>query len=231
MIATTTAADPKISAPFFPQWKRDEAMTTKTPPGKCLLSCNKTIGEVDAILTCGHTYMEDRPPIIHQNLTVFKMATCMQVGPVWLDGQESMIATTTAADPVIIATFFPQWKGDEAITTKTHPGKCLLSCNKTIGDVDAIQTCGNTYMEDRPPMIHQNLTVLFHGGHPLPLCKSGCSERSSSEGEAILATKFKYIWTLLDLLEAVLPEYLSETATGAKHKTTTPSPAAASTAP
>ncbi|XP_052135697.1 uncharacterized protein LOC127754256 [Oryza glaberrima] len=144
---------------------------------------------------------------------------------------ESMIATTTAADPVIIATFFPQWKGDEAITTKTHPGKCLLSCNKTIGDVDAIQTCGNTYMEDRPPMIHQNLTVLFHGGHPLPLCKSGCPERSSSEGEAILATKFKYIWTLLDLLEAVLPEYLSETATGAKHKTTTPSPAAASTAP
>uniref|UniRef100_A0A0E0F371 Uncharacterized protein n=1 Tax=Oryza meridionalis TaxID=40149 RepID=A0A0E0F371_9ORYZ len=83
---------------------------------------------------------------------------------------ESMIATTTTADPVIIATFFPQWKGDEAITTKTPPGKCLLSYNKTIGDVDDIQTCGNTYMEDRPPMIHQNLTVLFHGGHPLPLC-------------------------------------------------------------
>uniref|UniRef100_A0A0E0MDD1 Pectinesterase inhibitor domain-containing protein n=1 Tax=Oryza punctata TaxID=4537 RepID=A0A0E0MDD1_ORYPU len=158
---------------------------------------------------------------------------------------ESMIATTTAADPVIIATFFPQWKGDEAITTKTPPGKCLLSCNKTIGDIDAIQTCGHTYMEDRPPMIHQNLTVLFHGGHPLPFCKSGCPDRSSSEGEAILATKFKYIWSLLDLMEAVLPEYLSETGTrtemtttnmssGAKHKTTIPSPditAAATTAP
>uniref|UniRef100_A0A0E0F377 Pectinesterase inhibitor domain-containing protein n=1 Tax=Oryza meridionalis TaxID=40149 RepID=A0A0E0F377_9ORYZ len=147
---------------------------------------------------------------------------------------ESMIATTTAADPVIIATFFPQWKGDEAITTKTPPGKCLLSCNKTIGEVDDILTCGNTYMEDRPPIIHQNLTILFHGGHPPPLCKSGCSDGSSSEGEALLATKFKYIWSLLDLMEAVLPEYLSKTASSAKHKTTIPSPditAAASTAP
>ncbi|KAF2909897.1 hypothetical protein DAI22_11g061200 [Oryza sativa Japonica Group] len=35
---------------------------------------------------------------------------------------ESMIATTTAANPANIATFFEQWKGDEAITTKTPPG-------------------------------------------------------------------------------------------------------------
>uniref|UniRef100_A0A0E0MDC7 Pectinesterase inhibitor domain-containing protein n=1 Tax=Oryza punctata TaxID=4537 RepID=A0A0E0MDC7_ORYPU len=145
---------------------------------------------------------------------------------------EAMIATTTAADPIIIATFFPQWKGDEVITTKTPPGKCLLSCNKTIGDVHDILVCGHTYMEDRPPIIHQNLTVLFHGGHPLPLCKSGCPDRSSSEGEAVLATKLNYIWTLLDLMEAVLPEYLSETGmttSGAKHKTMIPSPDVAAT--
>uniref|UniRef100_A0A0E0BGA8 Uncharacterized protein n=1 Tax=Oryza glumipatula TaxID=40148 RepID=A0A0E0BGA8_9ORYZ len=125
-------------------------------------------------------------------------------------------ATTTAADPKISAPFFPQWKRDEAITTKTPPGKCLLSCNKTIGEVDDILTCGNTYMEDRPPIIHHNLTVLFHGGHPPPLCKSGCPDGSSSEGETLLATKFKYIWSLLDLMEAVLPEYLSKTASSAK---------------
>uniref|UniRef100_A0A0E0MDC6 Uncharacterized protein n=1 Tax=Oryza punctata TaxID=4537 RepID=A0A0E0MDC6_ORYPU len=115
--------------------------------------------------------------------------------------------------------------------SKIPPGKCLLSCNKTIGIVDGILTCGNTYLEDRPPIIHQNLTMLFHGSHPLPLCKSGCADRSSSEGEALLATKFNNIWTLLDLMEAVLPEYLPETRTrtgmttsGAKHKTTIPSP-------
>ncbi|BAH95126.1 uncharacterized protein [Oryza sativa Japonica Group] len=144
---------------------------------------------------------------------------------------ESMIATTTAANPANIATFFEQWKGDEAITTKTPPGKCLLSCNKTIGEVNAILTCGHTYMEDRPPIIHQNLTVLFHGGHPPSLCKSGCLDGSSSEGEVLLATKFNYIWSLLDLMEAVLPEYLSETGTAT---TTVPSPdvaAAAAPAP
>uniref|UniRef100_A0A0E0MDD3 Pectinesterase inhibitor domain-containing protein n=1 Tax=Oryza punctata TaxID=4537 RepID=A0A0E0MDD3_ORYPU len=147
---------------------------------------------------------------------------------------EAMIATTAAAPPIVSTNFFKEKKADMTMF-KTPPGKCLLSCNKTIGDVDDILTCGNTYLEDRPPIIHQNLTVLFHGGHPLPLCKSGCPDKSSSEGEAVLATKFNYIWTLLDLMEAVLPKYLSETGTetttsGAKHKTTIPSPDVAATA-
>uniref|UniRef100_A0A0E0MDD2 Pectinesterase inhibitor domain-containing protein n=1 Tax=Oryza punctata TaxID=4537 RepID=A0A0E0MDD2_ORYPU len=143
---------------------------------------------------------------------------------------EAMIATTTVAPAIVSTNFFKEKKADMTMF-KTPPGKCLLSCNKTIGDVDDILTCGHTYMEDRPPIIHQNLTVLFHGGYPLPLCKSGCPDRSSSEGEAVLATKFNYIWTLLDLMEAVLPEYLSEETmtSGAKHKTMIPSPDVAAT--
>ncbi|XP_040382138.1 uncharacterized protein LOC121054962 [Oryza brachyantha] len=93
-------------------------------------------------------------------------------------------------------------KGEDA----TAPGKCLLSCNRTVNEVDAILKCGFIRLEDRPPIIHQNLTVLFHGGHQPPPCKSACPDRSSSNSEALLATKFHYIWSLLDLMEASLQE-------------------------
>uniref|UniRef100_A0A0E0R574 Pectinesterase catalytic domain-containing protein n=1 Tax=Oryza rufipogon TaxID=4529 RepID=A0A0E0R574_ORYRU len=173
MIATTTAANPANIATFFEQWKGDEAITTKTPPGKCLLSCNKTIGEVNAILTCGHTYMEDRPPIIHQNLTDNKelykrlVRYCSFKTYEARSLAESMIATTTAANPANIATLFEQWKGDEAITAKTPPGKCLLSCNKTIGDPNLRTHLHGRQAPHHPPEPHRLAASSWRARQPL----------------------------------------------------------------
>uniref|UniRef100_A0A0D9V8Z1 Pectinesterase inhibitor domain-containing protein n=1 Tax=Leersia perrieri TaxID=77586 RepID=A0A0D9V8Z1_9ORYZ len=87
--------------------------------------------------------------------------------------------------------------------------KCLASCNESIGVVYSILLCGRTYPEDKPPIIHQNLTALFRGGHPPPLCETGCPDSSSSNSETILATKFHYIWTLLHLMDAILQHFFS----------------------